>query len=187
MTTKTTKAAKASKTTSSKKTVHIAITGKGTPICGAKGKAGSAAEATCPECKKIAAHAEEKAKNDSKAGKASLPLMGEAPVPAKPEAKAAAKPESKKVAKPAEPRERDPRLPAPGTTLKRLNRDGSVRTFCEVTEDGILYKGQTFRSLSGAAMAAAKDLGINGSQNGFLFWGLVRQKSRAQRDAESRA
>jgi hypothetical protein len=47
-----------------------------------------------------------------------------------------------------------------------------------VTEDGILYKGQTFRSLSGAAKAAAKDLGISGCQNGYLFWGLIRQQPR---------
>jgi hypothetical protein len=32
-----------------------------------------------------------------------------------------------------------------------------------VTEAGILYKGEEFRSLSAAAMAAAKDLGSSGS------------------------
>ncbi len=184
MTTKTTKAAKATKTTTSKKatTLHIAITGKGTPICGAKGKGGTAEAATCEACKKIAAHAEEKAKNeakDSKAAKASLPLIGEAPIPAKPEAKAE-KPEAKK-AQPkttAEPRERDSRLPPPGTTLKKVSRDGAVRCECKVTETGFIYKGTEFRSLSAAAMAAAKDLGVKGAQNGWLWWGLVKQQPR---------
>jgi hypothetical protein len=170
----TTKTAKATKATSKKpSTLHIAIPGKGTAICGAKGKAGGAAEATCADCKKIAAHAEEKAKNDSKAGKTSLPLIGEAPVPAKPMPA-------------AEPRERDSRLPAPGTVLKKLDRHGAVRCECKVTDAGIVYKGETFRSLSAAAMAAAKDLGTKGAVNGFLFWGLIKQKSRVQRNAESR-
>jgi hypothetical protein len=85
----------------------------------------------------------------------------------------------KKAAKPvAAPRERDPRLPPPGTVLKKLDRSGAVRCECKVTEAGIIYKGETFRSLSAAAMAAAKDLGISGSQNGFLFWGLIRQQPR---------
>ena len=174
----TTKTAKATKTTSKKTaTLHLATAGKGTPICGGKGRTGTPETANCEACKKIAAHAEEKAKNDSKAGKASLPLIGEAPAPAKPEAKAE-KPESKKAKPAAEPRERDPRLPAPGTVLKKLDRHGAVRCECKVTDAGIVYKSETFRSLSAAAMAAAKDLGINGSQNGFLFWGLIKQQPR---------
>jgi len=162
MTTKTSKATKAS---SKKTTLHIATPGSGKPICGAGGKGIkttlTAAEANCSDCQKIAAHAEEKAKNEAKA-----------------EAKQAEKPEVKKAAKPAaEPRERDSRLPPPGTVLKKLDRSGAVRCECKVTETGIIYKGDEFRSLSGAAMAAAKDLGINGSQNGFLFWGLIKQQA----------
>jgi hypothetical protein len=71
--------------------------------------------------------------------------------------------------------------------LKKLDRSGAVRCECKVTETGFRYNGEDYRSLSAAAMAAAKDLGIAGSQNGFLFWGIIKQKSRAQRYAESRA
>jgi hypothetical protein len=71
--------------------------------------------------------------------------------------------------------ERDPRLPPPGTVIKKRARDGSVRCECTVDADGIRYKGTLFKSLSAAAMAAAKDLGIGGAtQNGFTFWGLSK-------------
>jgi len=78
----------------------------------------------------------------------------------------------------AAPRERDPRLPPPGTVLKKLDRSGAVRCECKVTETGFIYKGTEFRSLSSAAMAAAKDLNISGSQNGYLFFGLIKQQPR---------
>ena len=74
MTTKTTKAAKASKKTT---TLHIATPGSGKPICGASGKGIKTtltlADATCADCQKVAAHAEEKAKNEGKASKAEKP------------------------------------------------------------------------------------------------------------------
>ena len=172
MTTKTSKANKAS----SRKTptLHIATPGSGKPICGANGKGIKTtltpADATCADCQKIAAHAEEKAKTEAKAA----------------ESKKVEKPETKKAAKlAAEPRERDPRLPPPGTTIKKLDRTGGVRAEVKVTETGFLYKGEEFRSLSGAAMAAAKDLGISGSQNGFLFWGLIRQQPRVTDPVEA--
>jgi len=40
--------------------------------------------------------------------------------------------------------------------------------------------GQTlYRSLSAAAMAASKDMGLGGrAQNGYLFWGLIKQPGR---------
>jgi hypothetical protein len=67
------------------------------------------------------------------------------------------------------------RLPPVGTVIKKLDRHGSVRCQCTVVEDGIRYKGQTYGSLSGAAMAAAQDLGLeNKTQNGFTFWGLTK-------------
>ena len=117
MTTKTTKAAKASKKTT---TLHIATPGSGKPICGASGKGIKTtltlADATCADCQKVAAHAEEKAKNEAKAPKAE-------------------KPEVKKAAKPvAAPRERDPRLPPPGTVLKKLVElyDVPMETFFEL-------------------------------------------------------
>lgn len=74
------------------------------------------------------------------------------------------------------PRERDPRLPPPGTVLQKRSRDGSVRCECSVEEaGGIRYKGTLYRSLSAAAMAAAKDLGLtNKTQNGWVFWGITK-------------
>ena len=96
-----------------------------------------------------------------------------------PESKAAGiKPGPRKAAKTL-PRPRDPRLPAMGTVLQKKDRQGNVRCECAVEEDGIRYKGTTFRSLSSAAMAASKDLGLGGGANGFLFWGLIKQPPRA--------
>jgi len=65
MTTKTTKANNGSnkKTTA----LHLAMPGKGTTLCGAKGKTAPAGEATCADCKKIAAHPQGKAKDSAKA------------------------------------------------------------------------------------------------------------------------
>jgi hypothetical protein len=70
---------------------------------------------------------------------------------------------------------RDGRVPPPGTVIRKLNRHGIVRCECLVEEGGIRYKGSLYSSLSGAAMAAAKDLGLeNKTQNGFIFWGLTK-------------
>ena len=75
----------------------------------------------------------------------------------------------------AAPRERDARLPPAGTVLQKRDRHGGVRCECTVAEDGIHYAGKVFRSLSGAAMAAAKDLGLtNKTQNGWVFWGITK-------------
>ncbi len=77
------------------------------------------------------------------------------------------------------------RLPPVGTVIKKVDRHGAVRCQCTVVEDGIRYKGRVFRSLSGAAMAAAQDLGLeNKTQNGFTFWGLVKP-SRKLDDPET--
>jgi hypothetical protein len=174
--TKTSKANKASSKKTTPITLHIATPGTGKPLCGAAGKGVkntlTPADATCIDCQKIAAHAEEKAKNEAKEAKA--------------ETKAAEKPETKKAAKPAaEPRERDPRLPPPGTTIKKLDRAGGVRAEVKVTETGFIYQGEEFRSLSGAAMAAAKDLDIKGAVNGYLFWGLQKQAPRVTDPVEA--
>ena len=73
------------------------------------------------------------------------------------------------------PRGPDPRLPPAGTVLQKRDRHGTVRCECTVAEDGIHYAGKVFRSLSGAAMAAAKDLGLtNKTQNGWVFWGITK-------------
>lgn len=81
---------------------------------------------------------------------------------------------------------RDPRLPQAGTTLKKLDRQGAVRCECLVADDGIKYNGATYRSLSAAAVAAAKDLGIGGAQNGYVFWGLVKPARTAGADPLTR-
>jgi hypothetical protein len=76
---------------------------------------------------------------------------------------------------PQAPRERDPRLPPAGTVLQKRDRQGNVRCECSVEEGGIRYNGTIYRSLSAAAMAAAKDLGLtNRTANGFTFWGLSK-------------
>ena len=67
------------------------------------------------------------------------------------------------------------RLPPVGTVIKKVDRYGDVRCQCSITDDGVRYKGENYRSLSAAAMAAAHDLGLkNKTQNGFTFWGLIK-------------
>lgn len=80
---------------------------------------------------------------------------------------------------PAAPATPDPRLPVPGTVLQKKDRHGAVRCECTVEDGGIRYAGKVYRSLSAAAMAAAKDLGLNNkTQNGFTFWGLSKPPRR---------
>jgi hypothetical protein len=80
----------------------------------------------------------------------------------------------------AEPRKLEPRMPAPGTLIQKRDRHGAVRCECTVEEGGIRYGNSLYRSLSAAAMAAAKDLGLtNKTQNGFTFWGLSKPPSRS--------
>ena len=80
---------------------------------------------------------------------------------------------------PTTPPTPDPRLPAAGTVLQKRDRHGAVRCECSVEEGGIRYAGKVYRSLSAAAMAAAKDLGLNNkTQNGFTFWGISKPPRR---------
>lgn len=80
---------------------------------------------------------------------------------------------------PTAPATPDPRLPAVGTLLQKRDRHGAVRCECSIEEGGIRYAGKVYRSLSAAAMAAAKDLGLgNKTQNGFTFWGLSKPPRR---------
>lgn len=73
------------------------------------------------------------------------------------------------------PRATDPRLPTPGTVLQKTDRHGKVRCECTVEADGVRYGGTLFRSISSAALAAARDLGLkNKTQNGYVFWGIVK-------------
>ena len=68
----------------------------------------------------------------------------------------------------------DPRLPQVPTTLVRRDRHGVAQCECTVGPDGIFYNGRQYRSLSGAASAASKDLGLNPVVNGFVFFNLSK-------------
>lgn len=76
----------------------------------------------------------------------------------------------------------DSRMPAIGTVLQKQDRQGTLRCECEVVEGGVRYGGAVYRSLSSAAVAAAKDLGLAAKAlNGFTFWGVTKP-ARAARD-----
>ncbi len=69
----------------------------------------------------------------------------------------------------------DSRMPAIGTVLQKRDRKGTLRCECEVVEGGVRYGGTVYRSLSSAAVAAAKDLGLAAkAMNGFTFWGVSK-------------
>lgn len=77
------------------------------------------------------------------------------------------------------------RLPQVPTTLVRRNRHGVIQCECTVGPDGIFYKGQRYGSLSGAASAASKDLGLSPAVNGYVFFQLAKP-ARARIDAVER-
>lgn len=86
------------------------------------------------------------------------------------------------------PTSRDARLPAVGTVLRKLDRHGAVRCECTVVAEGIRYKGTTYTSISAAAMAAARDLGLkNKTFNGFTWWGLSKPTRPASDPLADRA
>jgi len=72
-----------------------------------------------------------------------------------------------------ETKPRDARLPEVGTVIQKRDRKGELRCECKVIEGGIEYKGTTYKSLSAAALAASKDLGLGASTlDGWAWWGL---------------
>jgi hypothetical protein len=72
---------------------------------------------------------------------------------------------------PSPPR-RDPRLPAPGSTLVRRYKGQDVRV--RVLDDGFEWDCRRFGSLSEVALA------VTGSKwNGWLFFGLTRRTRKA--------
>jgi hypothetical protein len=78
----------------------------------------------------------------------------------------------------AAPKPLDARLPGVGTIIRKLDRKGNIRCECKVVEGGIDYKGQVYQSLSGAGLAAAKDLGLKSTTNdGWTFWGVRKRPS----------
>jgi hypothetical protein len=176
-----------SKKTGSKKTsaIHIALGGSNAAVCGARGRTTVLVdEVTCPECRKIAAHAAAKTRASTEEAAAAEAASGapgnEAADAAEPTATPHERTPAATKASAGPATERDPRLPPPGAVIRKLDRHGAVRCECTVTADGVEYKGEIFKSLSGAAMAAAKDLNISGSQNGYLFFGLQKQVARAK-------
>jgi hypothetical protein len=77
-------------------------------------------------------------------------------------------PATVKAPKAPRTRERDPRLPAAGTTIKREYKGKEIRV--SVLEDGFRCDGKEYRSLS----ALASELCGNPA-NGFLFFKLIER------------
>lgn len=88
---------------------------------------------------------------------------------AAPEAKAARK--TKKAPVTSQKRERDPRLPAPGTVLEREHDGKTIRV--KVLEDGFEFRGKAYRSLSAVAREATGT-----TWNGLLFFRLIPYAKR---------
>lgn len=66
-------------------------------------------------------------------------------------------------------KQRDPRLPPPGTVLEREYQGQKLRA--KVLEDGgISFRGKTYTSLSQAALAATGTI-----WNGYVFWNLAKR------------
>lgn len=68
---------------------------------------------------------------------------------------------------------RDPRLPAPGEVLVREHRGFAHEV--EMLEAGFRYRGRDYQSLS----AIAREI-TGTAWNGFLFFGLTKEKFRGQ-------
>jgi hypothetical protein len=61
----------------------------------------------------------------------------------------------------------------------KSDRAGKERVRCTVVEGGIQYGDKVFKSLSAAAIAAARDLGLTTKQlNGWAWWGLSKPAAR---------
>jgi hypothetical protein len=130
------------------------------------------AKANTVPARKVERPAYAKAKKEPAAPAQEAPVASAHPTPPK------AAPTT--TAAPATPQAPDARLPAPGTLLQKRDRHGALRCECTVEADGIRYAGKSYKSLSAAAMAAARDLGLtNKTQNGFVFWGLSKPPRKA--------
>jgi hypothetical protein len=128
---------------------------------------------TAPEPKATSARVEAKKPASAKPKQEARPAAPAQKTPATPPN--ATPPSATAKLAPIAPQTPDARLPAPGTLLQKRDRHGAVRCECTVEADGVRYAGKVYKSLSAAAMAAAKDLGLtNKTQNGFVFWGLSK-------------
>lgn len=86
---------------------------------------------------------------------------------------------------PTPPGER--RTPAVGTLLQKRDRRGQLRCEAVVVAEGVRFRGVVYYSLSAAALAAARALGLKTrSINGWAWWGLEnpRRVRRAQPAAQ---
>jgi hypothetical protein len=97
--------------------------------------------------------------------KATAPARAKKAVPAK----NTVEPEPKK-------RERDPRLPAPGTVTEREHGGKTIRV--KVIEDGFEFRGKTYRSLSAVAREATGT-----TWNGLLFFHIIPYAKREKKAA----
>ncbi|MCU0693467.1 MAG: DUF2924 domain-containing protein [Polyangiaceae bacterium] len=95
-----------------------------------------------------------------------MPYLNDVPTTAAPPADAPSAPLETMTAAPLDappPRPRDPRLPAPGTTVRKRYREVDYDVL--VLEDGFEMAGKRYRGLSGVARAIT-----GGAWNGFLFF-----------------
>jgi hypothetical protein len=89
-------------------------------------------------------------------------------------------PKARRPRKERPPREPDPRMPPVGTVIQKKDRTGNVRCECQVVEGGVLYNGTTYKSLSAAALASARDLGLaTKTVDGWSWWGLKARPAHA--------
>ncbi len=101
----------------------------------------------------------------------STPPISETP-PSEPDASAQASADS--------PLEKTRELPPLGSVIQKRDRKGELRCECKVVEGGIEYNRVTYKSLSSAALAASKDLGLGASTlDGWAWWGLKTKSSSA--------
>jgi hypothetical protein len=74
----------------------------------------------------------------------------------------------------------DARMPSVGTVIQKRDRAGAVRCECTVIDGGVEYAGARYTSVSAAAVAASKDLGLTAKTlDGWAWWGLKARTATA--------
>jgi hypothetical protein len=73
-------------------------------------------------------------------------------------------------------------MPAVGTVIQKRDRKGQLRCECTVVDGGVSYKGTTYKSLSAAALASSRDLGLQTKTvDGWAWWGLKSRVAGASK------